>query len=87
MQPTDNESMKEASARCEYTESCPFFKEKLGRMPAMSTLYVNSYCMGNFISCARYRVRTTVGKEHVNPDLFPSQHDKAEQIIEKILKS
>lgn len=41
------------------------------------------YCEGDQSLCARYKIITTVGKEHVPMDLSPNDLDQARAIIQE----
>jgi len=41
----------------------------------------NTYCRGSNTDCARWMVASTLGKTYVPSDLFPSQTDKAKEIL------
>ena len=62
-------------------KECPFFNDVLPDMPSTSNLMKKNYCDGDFKRCARHMVTTTVGKEHVQKTLFPSNVEEASQII------
>ena len=66
---------------CEYLTVCPFFNETLDDMPATVQLIKNKYCLSDYSCCARYRVSTEVGAEHVPDSLFPKNSEEAETII------
>jgi hypothetical protein len=51
--------------------------------PALASIYKKNYCEGNYAECARWKIATTVGKPAVPADLFPNQHDRAEQILKE----
>jgi hypothetical protein len=70
-------------ANCECTAGCPFFNDKMANMPAMSDLYKNLYCKGDFSNCARYMIFKTLGKPAVPVDLFPNQKERAQTILGK----
>ena len=68
-------------AECESLDGCPFFNDKLDDMPAMADMYKKKYCLGDKSSCARYIVKTEVGKDEVPSDLSPNQTERAQEII------
>ena len=74
-------------ADCECLPGCPFFNDKMANKPATADLLKREYCLGDNKDCARYRIFKTVGREHVPPDLFPIQHDRAERILAGLRKS
>lgn len=66
---------------CECIPGCPFFNDKMAKMPAMAHVYKTNYCQSDFDSCARHRVLTALGKPAVPSDLYPNQEDRALEII------
>lgn len=68
-------------AECEFLSGCPFFNNRMRRMPSTAELIKSRYCRGNFETCARYRVRQAIGPEAVTDDLFPDNWDMATELI------
>jgi hypothetical protein len=66
---------------CECLAKCPFFNDKMANMPALSDMYKNSYCKGDWQKCARHMVFKQLGRDAVPMDLFPNQQDRATQIL------
>jgi hypothetical protein len=66
---------------CVCVPTCPFFNDKMVNMPAVAGMMKRRYCMDDFSHCARFMVREKLGKENVPADLFPSQTEKAMQLI------
>ncbi len=66
---------------CEMVEKCIFFNDKMANMPSTAEIFKMKFCKGEFADCARRLVSTTKGREHVPPDLFPNQVDRAREII------
>ena len=50
-------------------------------MPVMSDILKKKYCLGEPEKCARYQVARKLGRGNVPSDLFPSHHDRAEDLI------
>jgi hypothetical protein len=73
-------------ANCECLPGCPFFNDKMAEKPATANIMKKKYCLGDNSECARYIIFKSVGKEHVPSDLFPSQHERINKIIEAIKK-
>jgi len=71
-------------ARCELTKNCLFFNKLMADMPSSVDTYKKLYCVDNFTSCARYKVRQAVGADLVPVDLFPHQKDRIDKIIFRI---
>ena len=67
-------------ADCECLEGCPFFNDKMDKMPTMANIYKKQYCQGNFDSCARHMVFTKLGKSAVPGDLYPNEAARAVSI-------
>ena len=70
-------------AECELIQKCIFFNNKMKDMPATADIIKNKFCKNDFISCARYRVAKSLGREKVPADLFPQQAEKADKIIDE----
>jgi hypothetical protein len=67
---------------CDCLPGCPFFNDKMLNMPALSEMMKKRFCRGDFNSCARHKIKDALGKEKVPSDLFPSQLEKVEDIIQ-----
>ncbi|MFX1374343.1 MAG: hypothetical protein ACFFA0_00885 [Promethearchaeota archaeon] len=50
-------------------------------MPKTADLFKQKYCKTNYITCARYIVAQSLGKEKVPKDLFPNQVERAKNLI------
>ncbi len=68
-------------ADCECLPKCPFFHDKMANMPAMASIMKKRYCLGDSTYCARHTVFKSLGREAVPMDLFPSQLERATQLI------
>lgn len=66
---------------CECLAGCPFFHDRMSRMPSMSDLWKQNYCQGDSLHCARHIVFASLGKESVPPDLYPNEVDRARSIV------
>ena len=66
---------------CEYIPTCLFFNDKMADKPATADMLKQRYCTGDKSGCARYMVRTAIGKEKVPVDLYPNQKEKALNLI------
>jgi len=66
-------------AECDRLKTCPFFSDKMVGMPAVSELMKKTYCLTDRKQCARYQVAKA--GIAVPPDLFPSDNDRAREII------
>lgn len=69
---------------CEWLADCTFFDERLSDMPAMSFVFKEKYCRGDWSLCARHRVASKYGRDSVPAELFPNQSDKAERFIQQL---
>jgi hypothetical protein len=70
-------------AKCELLERCPFFNEKMARMPRSAEIMKNMFCKGKYGECARYLVYKKYGSENVPKDLFPGEYKRARDLIKK----
>lgn len=68
-------------ADCELIAKCPFFNDKMAKMPKAAELLKNQYCRGDNAQCARYMVFKAKGRGAVPADLSPNRQDKAKQIL------
>ncbi|HHX94722.1 MAG TPA: hypothetical protein GX691_02715 [Clostridia bacterium] len=66
---------------CPSLVKCPFFNEKMDKMPAMANIYKAKYCKDDFNACARWKVASALGSESVPNDLFPNQTDRVVEIV------
>ena len=71
-------------ADCEKLPKCPFFHDQLPDMPELADSLKALFCRGDSSECARHIVATTVGPEHVPPDLFPRQVERARAIVARV---
>lgn len=71
---------------CEKINNCPFYKEKMPIESGLGAMYRKKYCETDKSICARYKVSSSVGGEHVPTSLYPNMHEQADQIISKIKK-
>jgi hypothetical protein len=63
--------------------ACLFFNDKMGDKPATAEMLKQRYCFRDKNGCARYMVRSALGKDNVPADLYPNQKDKALLLIGK----
>jgi hypothetical protein len=68
-------------ADCELINTCPFFNDQMADMPSMSTIIKDRYCMGSNTLCARHMIFRVLGRESVPKDLYPSQVERADEIL------
>jgi hypothetical protein len=67
---------------CEILQTCIFFNDRMEAMPSTSGWLKARYCRDRFEECARYRVYKTLGRPQVPLDLFPTQFQRALDLIE-----
>jgi hypothetical protein len=68
-------------SECELLEKCPFFNDKMAKMPFAANSLKQIYCKSNYSICARYMIAKSYGREYVPIDLFPNHERRAEEII------
>ncbi len=68
-------------AECECLPKCPFFNDRMQKMPALSEIMKKKYCLGDNTNCARYMIFKSQGSSAVPEDLFPSQIKRAESLL------
>ena len=68
-------------ADCECLPRCPFFNDKMAKMPTIAGFFKQKLCKGDFAQCARYRVFKGKGRESVPTDLYPDQVERAEALL------
>ncbi|MBN1242087.1 MAG: hypothetical protein JXA15_05190 [Spirochaetales bacterium] len=68
-------------ADCECLPKCPFFHDRMENMPAMANLMKKRYCQGDATDCARHMIFLALGGDKVPPQLYPSQVERAREII------
>ena len=68
-------------ARCEMTDRCIFFNDKMRDYPFAAEQMKQRYCLEDNEECARHIVLDALGRDHVPPDLFPHDVDRADRII------
>ncbi len=68
-------------ADCEKLSACPFFADKMQGLPNVTGLMKQTYCHGDKMQCARYKV--SVSGLAVPSDLFPNDIERAQQILGK----
>ncbi len=69
-------------ADCECLPTCPFFNDQMAEMPSMSEIIKQRYCRGSNVHCARHMVFRTLGRTAIPKDLYPSQVERAEELID-----
>lgn len=68
-------------ADCECLPTCPFFNDQMAEMPSMAEIIKQRYCRSSNVHCARHMVFRALGRPAIPRDLYPSQVERAEEII------
>lgn len=68
-------------ADCTCLPRCPFFNDKMVKMPGTANVIKRSYCQGDNTNCARFMIFKKLGSAAVPADLYPHQVSRAETII------
>ncbi len=68
-------------ADCVCLPRCPFFNDRMAQMPATAELLKKRYCLGDQGQCARHMVFSKFGSEKVPTDLYPTQVERAQQLL------
>ena len=55
-------------ARCENTEYCSFFQNKMSGLPSVVNMMKQSYCEQDKDRCARYNLKRLIFKGYTLPD-------------------
>jgi hypothetical protein len=50
-------------------------------MPGIANIFRGKYCVGNQMTCARYKAYQALGEGNVPADLYPHQHAKLKDLI------
>lgn len=66
---------------CGLMGSCPFFNDKLAKMPSTAERLKKQYCHQDWSECARWMVRSALGPARVPSDLFPHDRKRAVTLI------
>lgn len=64
---------------CAKLEKCPFFGDRLAKMPGTAAMMKENFCHNDGINCARLCVSSS--GISVPEDLYPSQSERARQLI------
>jgi len=69
-------------ADCQFLSKCPFFNaEEVVQRRHLTAYLKETYCWEDFTRCCRYRIATTIGREHVPTLMMPDQTRWAEEIL------
>ena len=71
---------------CERLTVCSFFNDALVTMPTLADWFKNKYCLKNSAQCARYMALQVLGAENVPANLFPDEHQIAQELIAETRK-
>ena len=69
---------------CKNLSGCIFFNDKMGNMPVTADMFKQTFCKGDYKTCARFLVAKILGKDNVPIDLFPNQGERANKLISSI---
>jgi hypothetical protein len=78
-----NETRRLLMTKCELTEKCIFFNDRMANMPVTASMYKKTFCIEKPEECARHLVFETLGRDKVPQDLFPNQKERVKDIIGK----
>ncbi len=78
--PRDSRKASRAD-RCEFLSQCPFFNDRMARMPRSVEIVKDRFCRDRFEECARWKVHKTLGPAKVPPSLFPGEAKEAADLI------
>lgn len=68
-------------ADCECLPKCPFFHDRMDDVPAIAEMIKQRLCKGDNSRCARHMVFERLGSAAVPTDLYPSEIDRARQLL------
>jgi hypothetical protein len=57
------------------------YSHAIDTTPGIAHMFRDSYCCGNPLSCARYKVYQCLGVGNVPADLFPHEHCRLAEIL------
>ena len=72
-------------ADCECLPRCPFFHDQMAAMPSTAEMVKSQYCSGpraDNIVCARHMIFEKLGSAAVPSDLYPSDAQRAREILQ-----
>ncbi len=64
---------------CECVPCCPFFNDKMTKMPTIAGFFKKQLCRGDFTACARYMIFRA--KKPMPDDLYPDQVERAKGLL------
>ncbi len=68
---------------CVCLPKCPFFNNRMSKIPERAEQMKEKYCRNGGENCARFMVFSNMGREAVPIDLYPIQVSRVEEIIKK----
>ena len=71
---------------CELLETCVFINDYLSSLPSQIAMLKRQYCHSDYQKCARYKLAQLIDREKVPRDLDPTEHERAEQLLNSIDK-
>ncbi|HEY3317339.1 MAG TPA: hypothetical protein VGK50_02800 [Coriobacteriia bacterium] len=67
--------------QCECLSDCALYSDAMVTMPGIANIFRGKYCVGNQMTCARYKAYQALGEGNVPADLYPHQHAKLKDLI------
>ena len=68
-------------SECKYAQICPFFNDKLAKMPSLTGLIKKQFCYDDYEKCARFLVRESLGADRTPADLYPNDFERAKRLV------
>lgn len=79
-----------SSDACDFHAGCFFFSDDPG-MPEdllhLKDAQKSVYCLNTWATCARRKIAIAVGVEHVPTDLYPHDHDYADETLTELTRN
>ena len=66
---------------CEIVADCQFFNDKMKDMPKSAEYIKSKLCLGDFESCARYKIYKDYGDGSVPVGMFPYDSEDVNKVI------
>jgi hypothetical protein len=67
---------------CEIMACCQFFNDKMKDMPKSADYIKSKLCLGDYESCARYRIYKEYGGISIPLDMFPNDREEVNRVIQ-----
>jgi len=69
--------------KCDRPDHRLFFKDQMATMSRSTEITKNMFCFNEYEKCAPYLVYRECGSEYVEIDLFPSEFNRAKEILKE----